>query len=227
MAVSLLQAWMVLNTLFGFSLAMQGTFKDRSICVYQDECAIDQTCCCYECVNGSSCVGCTCDKSSACADGESCCNHLCVSLPNCVGQDCSLKEQCGTNEHCCNHKCELDCDSCLTDSDCDDTGDLICCNKKCTNSIDCGGSLCSTNSDCHGGDFDFYNCCGGWCKEIDCFDYTPLVIGIICGAVVIVVLGGFFYFRRRQRRLEASRQPLVAAAEAPDYGCLCIWFRRQ
>lgn len=79
----------------------------------------------------------------------------------------------------------------------------------------------------HGGDFDFYNCCGGWCKEIDCFDYTPLIIGIICGAVVIVVLGGFFYFRRRQRRLEASRQPLVAAAEAPDYGCLCIWFRRQ
>ena len=108
-----------------------------------------------------------------------------------------------------------------------DTGDLICCNKKCTNSIDCEGSLCSTNSDCHGGDFDYYNCCGGWCKEIDCFDYTPLIIGIICGAVVIVVLGGFFYFRRRQRRLEASRQPLVAAAEAPDYGCLCIWFRRQ
>ena len=30
MAVSLLQAWMVLNTLFGFSLAMQGTFKERS-----------------------------------------------------------------------------------------------------------------------------------------------------------------------------------------------------
>ena len=219
---SSIQTWVIMNALCGLSSAAQGSFKDRSICVYQDDCAIGQTCCCYECVSGLSCVGCTCDKSSACASGESCCNHLCMSQSNCVGRDCSLDDQCGTNEHCCSHKCaslQSGC-SCSSKSDCGDSGDLKCCNKACKHS--CKGTLCSTDSDC-----DHLSCCGGWCTKHNCFNYTPLIIGLVCGSVVIVLLGGFFYCRRRRNRLQVTRQPLIPGNSSGHFAWLFLWIPRQ
>ena len=121
-----------------------------------------ESCCANTCVNGSSCVGFSCnDESPKCAHGETCCsnNFKCVIVngTDCLDQSCQDDADCGFFENCCEGKCSRICigkdpqvnydpskKSCESDKDCTKKGYGYCCNGQCSNHSVCFTPLITT-----------------------------------------------------------------------------------
>ncbi len=175
-------------------------------CYYDSDCEVNEVCCNYKCVYGSSCVGQSCYSDSACFSGESCCNGKCLHGSSCVGQSCTYKSDCSSGESCCSRSCvsSSSCDGrqCSSVDDC--SRSQSCCNSKCKYG-DCLGSSCSTDSDC--GTSTVLNCCEGKCEySYDCSDSTAVIIGSVVGSVVVIsmIFVCIVVAYRRQRALHGG-----------------------
>lgn len=139
-------------------------------CEYHGACFTGvESCCANTCVNGSSCVGFSCnDGSPKCALGETCCsiNFKCVDGTDCLEQNCQDDADCSFFENCCEGKCS----------------EGVCIGKDPQVNYDPSRKSCESDKDCTKKDYGY--CCNGQCSNHSvCF--TPLITTI----TVIVSLG--------------------------------------
>ena len=160
-------------------------------CEYHDECFTGvESCCANTCINGSSCVGFSCNhRSPKCAHGETCCsnNLTCVNGTYCLEQNCQDHADCGFFENCCEGKCN----------------EGVCIEKR--------PQSCESNKDCT--KYDWYYCCNGQCSN-DSFCFTPFMRALVTVfasfGVLLFLIVTYLCYRRKKRIL---RETLLLQAE--------------